>query len=219
MMGVLACSSTSTRLIEDAGESDRDSGMVDAGAPDPGDDAGADAGPPLCDPTALRVFVTSLHYDGDLGGRGGGDSRCKTLADAAGLGAGAKWVAWLSSSARNAIDLLPQNGRWCLVDRSTFVGSRDDLATARLAHAIDMVESGGVAMEVSGAPGTWTGTLANGLAAAQTCDNWTRNGALVLGARGNYKVRNGEWTLWPPTGALPAPPCDTALRLYCFEVP
>jgi len=203
----------------DGGAPTADAGLAaDVSAADGGDSGGEGGSAAPC-AEALRAFVSSTRYTGSLGGRAGADVRCKALADAAGLGAGAAWAAWLSTGGANAIDRLPLDATWCLVDRSAIVGTRADLARGALAHAVDRFETGVIASEpgATAPPAVWTGTLGTGLAAANHCDGWTRDGLATLGARGDYTALTAEWTNWPPQGALPAVSCNNLNRIYCFE--
>lgn len=63
------------------------------------------------------VFVTSVTYNGNLGGFAGADQKCQTLATATGLPQNTD-KAWLSTFSENAIDRLGSARGWVPVDEN-----------------------------------------------------------------------------------------------------
>lgn len=196
------------------GSAGGDDGSTGGGDTDGAADSGADANPCV---GALHAFVSSKQFNGNFGGRAGGDMRCATLAAAAGLGDAGVWKAWLSSNQINAIDLLPDDGRWCLVDDTTYVGTHADL-TVGPKHAVNEFETGAQAKEASGPAAVWTGTLANGTKSTNNCNNWNSGALAMVGGRGNYTTTDNTWTHWPTAGAVSAVSCNNDNRIYCFQV-
>lgn len=168
----------------------------------------------------LKVFVSSATYDGNLGGVSGADAKCQALSSAAGLGS--NFRAWVSTgsgagSTYNAIDALPANYGWKLVDGTQVVAYRAGL-TATLDHRIDIDENGDPQLDTEEEGDTWTTTefatghhyLPGGL--DRDCGDWTSTSGLgYLGS--TFKAGTG-WT-----ENETAAPCDSLMRLYCFEVP
>jgi hypothetical protein len=202
-----ACATASHAGTSDAGpdaEPPSEGGPLDDAAPP---DGGADAS----GGDVARVFTTATTYAAkSLGGGAsrvaGADGFCANAATAAGLGG--TWVAWLSTSAVNAIDRVTGTGPWYLVDGTTLVfPNKAALAT---------VPRAGMAMNELGVSGqtthqVWTGTANGGTRSPFTCDDWsngTNTGKGMMGVGGQIK----EWT------SLLEESCDREASLYCFEV-
>jgi hypothetical protein len=173
---------------------------------------------PIC---ALRVFVTSQLYTGDLGGLAGADARCQALADAAGLGGTHK--AWLSSSTVDARDRLTHFGKpYVLVDGSVVASDWDEFASLHHQRPIDVTEAGeaapispanGVSIVYTGS--SWDGTLYTwpqnfGVIVHATCDDWLSMTAHGTAGAG-YLAAWGSWT------STYTPPCWKVASLYCLE--
>lgn len=68
------------------------------------------AGPVYADPNEKTVFVTSATFSGNLGGLTGADDKCQAAADGpASIVPPGTYIAWLSTSVKDAIDRLPAN--------------------------------------------------------------------------------------------------------------
>jgi hypothetical protein len=175
---------------------------------------------------ALRVFVTSQLYTGDLGGLAGADAKCQALADAASLGG--TYKAWLSSSTVDARDRLTHFGKpYVLVDGSVVASDWDEFASLHHQRPIDLTETGetapivpafGFSMVFTGS--SWDGTLYTwpqnyGVIAHATCDDWlntTGMNTTGIGTAGaGYLAAWGSWT------SSYAPPCWKVASLYCLE--
>jgi hypothetical protein len=167
-------------------------------------------------PRAMRVFVTSGKWDGNLlraaivaggsvsTGLAGGDTLCNLSAHAAGLGG--TWVAWLSDSTTDAIDRIRDVGPWYGLDGAKVFESR----AALTADPLVALEVNEVGTRTDYAP--WTGTLADGTKAASTCGDWRSNSDRTYGLCG-YSDSTGQRT-WSE-GVLPL--CNNPYNLYCFE--
>lgn len=186
--------------------------------PTPTPTPGAPTSTPTPTPTPVGlpskyVFVTSVNtYNGNLGGLTGGDTKCKTLADAAGsLVPGRTWKAWLSDTATNAIDRIA-DGKFIRVGDSALIGnSKADLIDCTnpscIVNSISNNEKG---LAVS-AQGVWTGTNSDGTKAGTTCSSWATTSSLISGKIGGTSQTNANWT----TAADRI--CSSTGALYCFE--
>lgn len=162
-----------------------------------------------------RVFVTSVAYTGDLAGEGGAttglagaDALCAWHATDAALGG--SWVAWLSTSATQAIDRLPE-GTWTLVDGTTQVfGSKLDIRR-NPAVAIARDERG---QSIDSRFYVWTGTNERGQLSDHSCADWTTDSGRAgqHGDVGNMRERGQGWS---ENGSLY---CSELARIYCFEI-
>lgn len=220
------------------------------GAIDPGStsDGGGDGGPDTqaIPEGALRVFITSTAYTGDLGGLEGGDAKCQLAADAAGLGG--SFVAWLSMSFLgagddsfeiHAIDRVSGDGPWYRLDGQLAFSNRANLGTSpRVQINIDelgeevggetdiipVVDEFGMTIGgniIEGPRYVWTGTVAGGQSspdAFHDCGSWGDEtaGHGLIGSVGAAELN--EWTEYGHD-VLRTDDCDKPNRLYCFEQP
>lgn len=158
-----------------------------------------------------RVFVTSAGYaakslGGGATGAAGADGFCTNAAEAGSLGG--KWVAWLSTSRKNAVERVTGTGPWTLVDGKTLVfPNKASLATVpRVGIGMnELGEQSEVTREV------WTGTSNGGVASTFTCDDWTNGTNTGRGMTGIAGQRD-EWTKFLESS------CDREMSVYCFEV-
>ena len=154
-----------------------------------------------------RVFVTSTTSNGNLGGISGGDTKCATLASAAGLCG--TWKAWLSDATTTAISRIADVGPWYHVDRATLVFS----SKAQIAAGTDpsdtiyKTETGAN----SAAAQVWTGsTNAGQIDVGDHCQSWASSNGGDTGQVG----LTGDATRWSdfaPNG------CGALRPIYCFE--
>lgn len=171
---------------------------------------GSDSGP-------KRVFVSSTHHTGNLGGVDGGNAACQDAADAA-TAAGlhdfgdARWTVWLSDRQTDAIDRLADVGPWFRVDDSTLVFNNKahvGLAPAQLTAAIGTDERG-TPLPASDAI-AWTGTNPGGELHQASCVGWTSALFVDVGIIGNGLATDNNWTNSTQER------CDQSNRLICFE--
>ena len=129
-----------------------------------------------------RFFVTSVNpgSGGDLGGLEGADAHCASLAEAAGV-TGRTWAAYLSTSAVDARDRIGagpwHNAAGVLIAESVEALHGDGNAISK-ETALD--ETGAVVNGRGDEPNRHdilTGSLPDGTAAAETCEDWTSGGA------------------------------------------
>lgn len=158
-----------------------------------------------------KVFVSSLQFNGNLGGLIGADTRCQALA--AGAGLTGNFQAWLSDATKGPIDRFDTGftGVYELVDGTLVAHGWTDLVDGTpLESAINKTEKSAVIVAF-----TWSNTDADGgvLAGGEHCVSWTSMADDLFGARGRAKidVLNFGWTNTENTE------CINPLNLYCFE--
>ena len=141
--------------------------------------------------TAMSFFVTSAGpgNGGDLGGLAGADAHCTTLAEAAGV-TGRVWAAYLSTSDTDARDRIG-NGPWHNANGVLIAESVEALHGD--GNAIDKTtaldETGATVNGRGDDPNrhdVLTGSLPDGTAAPQTCEDWTSAGAETAGMVGHH---------------------------------
>ncbi len=157
--------------------------------------------------SSSTVFVSSLTYNGDLGGLAGAQQKCQALADAVPSLQGKKFRAWLSSSTIPAKDrIIHSNLPYELIDETKIANDWSDITDGTLQNPINKDEKGNpVAVENVWANTNPDGTIAN-LNDDKTCKDWTSSsiGSLF----GNTAVDS----TWTSNG-----PCSSLYYLYCFE--
>jgi hypothetical protein len=137
---------------------------------------------------SMSFFVTSANpgQGADFGGVEGADAHCASLAEAAGVTA-KTWRAYLSTSSENARDRIG-SGPWVNAEGVEIAATVEELHGE--ANAISKVaaldETGKVVNGRGDDPNRHdilTGSLPDGSAADQTCENWTSSadGAAMVG--------------------------------------
>jgi hypothetical protein len=140
---------------------------------------------------AMSFFVTSVGpgNGGDLGGLSGADAHCAALAEAAGV-SGRTWAAYLSTSEVDARDRIGE-GPWHNAKAELIAESVDAL------HGDGNAISKATALDETGAEvngrgdepnrhDVLTGSLPDGTAAPETCEDWTSAGAEAAGMVGHH---------------------------------
>jgi len=169
--------------------------------PDAAPESGADAGSE--EPAPRIVFATSSKQNGDLGGLSGADDLCATRAGEAGIEGTFK--AWMSSPDESARDRLSHStGRYLRTDGTKVADNWNDLVDGKLDAPIDHDEDGAA---ITG--DVWTGTLASGNHASDTCGGFDDSGQ--FGVCGSSTSSGGSWS------NNITPFCTSALRLYCIQ--
>lgn len=160
------------------------------------------------------VFVTSLAYDGNLGGIAGADSRCNTRASAAGLSGTFKaWISGHTAVSSPSNSFTPSGTPYVMVNGTVIANNWSDLVDGTLQNAITIDEIGGTVASGN----VWTGTKADGAneGTANThdhCSTWGSGSSLSDGYIGVIGSATATWTDGPGTAA-----CNTTARLYCFQ--
>ena len=132
--------------------------------------------------TTMSFFVTSAGpgKGANLGGLEGADNHCKSLAEAAGMTVEKTWRAYLSTNEVNAKDRIGA-GPWVNAKGEKIA---DDVASL---HGDANAISKQTALNEKGEPvngrgdepnrhDVLTGSMPDGTAAPQTCENWTSEG-------------------------------------------
>lgn len=160
------------------------------------------------------VFVSSTTEPANRGSLGAYDSRCNTLAAAAGINNAAQdaFVAWMSTTSSNMTTRLPAtgagSGAFRRTDGALVALSRAGLLSGAVLSQIDLDEYGKKVPDVTAS--TWTGTNADGTGNGQDCAGWTSSSGTLN--RGRTAGGPGLWTTG--TGGHT---CDnTGTRIYCF---
>jgi hypothetical protein len=170
---------------------------------------------------SILVFTTSARGPGDLGswpeasgtGLAAGDAICRNLAAAAHLPAPHAFVAWLSDSTTDARDRLTiANVPYRRVDHYRIAAHRADLLDGTTGNSLNVDERGGYLGESVFELFDWTGTGADGLGTADTCDDWTAGSGPDEGQFGVLGM--SQSARWTNTGAST---CGSNNSLYCFS--
>jgi hypothetical protein len=189
------------------GTAGADAGGGGAGASGGAGGAAGAGGSDPCTPSPClgkRAFVTSVYYDGILGGVSGANAECQLRATAANL-CGA-WIAWIAFANDNPNNNLPNTpAEYCLVD-GTPIGTKIDLLAGSLLTPIVLQEDGGT---VPAPLSVWTGAI-GGMSSNVNCMGWTSD--VPNGVAGQATAQNSAWE---NAGVLP---CAQTARLYCFEL-
>jgi hypothetical protein len=157
-----------------------------------------------------RVFVTSTTTSGAIGGLLAADSFCQARANAAAL-PGA-YMAWLSDATDSPSRRMTRHsGPYVLTNGTRVADDWADLTDGSLRNPIDVDELGR-ASTLAGCR-VWTNTTTfGGVKGAESCEKWSSNLALSMGAAGVASATNATWTEGCG-GVL----CVSSLALYCFE--
>jgi hypothetical protein len=156
-----------------------------------------------------RVFLSSVRYDGNLGGLSGADAKCQGLAAAAGLPGSYK--AWLSDSTSAPISrFTPSSGPYRLLNGTTIAANWTELTDGTLAAPINVTETGGGVGEPAR---VWTHTRITGDAGGSPdahCANWSTS----TGVEGNWGIATVNLASWTDAGEAS---CTNPSHLYCFQ--
>jgi hypothetical protein len=164
----------------------------------------------------VKVFVTSLAYDGNFVGAGGAfptgldgaDAACTDAANSAGQSG--SWTAWLSDNTSDAADRIFDGGvPYQRIDGTIVASNKADLLDGSLLAPIDIDESGN---SLNAALEVWTATAADGTnPGLGSCLEWSTNVNTERGRIGTADAIDASWT---DLGG--GNPCDFFNRLYCF---
>ena len=153
------------------------------------------------------VFLSSLEYNGNLGGLTGADAKCNLLANVSGLRGNYK--AWLSDDTDSpASRFTKSNTSYVLVTGKTVAWNWADLTSGTLRHSINTDEH---ATEYDYNYWAHSNTARDGtILGGAHCNNWT--GVTGGGSNGNYLSLIEAWTEGPSMSCA-----QSSHRLYCFE--
>jgi len=179
---------------------------------------------------AAIAFLSSADGQGALAawpqaagasGLAAGDAICRTLAAEAFLPAPESFVAWLSTAspvvnAGDRLGIVGSQGPWKRLDAYTIANNLADLVDSTLDTSLHQFETGAYLQAdctTSFSCRAWTGTDADGTAAAETCDDWTDGAGIFGGAKGS--ASDGPLpVLWSELGWTS---CNASYHLYCFS--
>lgn len=176
-----------------------------------------------CRKNALRIFVSSAAWSGDLDGLEGADARCAALALEAGLTEPWRFSAFLSGESvsvnQRFVDIISETLPYVLLTGQKIADSYLDLVT-------DGPDVPGISVTEQGEPlvsvFVMTNTVPGGmLAGANHCDGWSSSDPAFQALTGVNQpsdpadvaawAASGVWTDYGPHT------CDVALHLYCIE--
>ncbi len=141
--------------------------------------------PSLCAETKT-VFITSMDYDGDLGGLSGADSICQAHADAAFPPLIGTYKAWLSDDTNSPSTRFTRSYNYTLVDGSKIARDWTDLTDGNIGHRMNVTEDGDTTPVV----GVWTKSTVEGTVPSKSplhhCLNWSAvsSGGTLQGGTG-----------------------------------
>jgi len=147
-----------------------------------------------CTIIGLRVFVSSALYNGNLGGLGGADAKCNSLAVNAGLGG--TWMAWLSASLTGPSERFTTKGgqkAYVRLDGKLVANNWADLTTKNLVLNIDINENKQMPADTTR---VWTNTKPDGTPASldKNCALWVSGSGNVSGIFGRRSMLDSKWT-------------------------
>jgi hypothetical protein len=165
------------------------------------------AGPPCGGDGSCTVFQSSSYHNGNMGGIGGADAICQSLANSAGLTGTFK--AWLSNSTSSpATRFTHATVPYVLVTGTQIAANWADLVDGTIGAAIDRTENGTLSAGIH----VWTSTLADGTADGTTqCNDWTATTG-PLSTKGSSLSTTATWTAMAFLFS-----CSNTQPIYCFE--
>ena len=171
------------------------------------------AGPAYADQHEKTVFVTSVSFNGNLGGLTGADDKCQAQADGpASVVPSGTYLAWLSDGTDSPDTRFTKSAHPYILPNGTKIAEDfTDLTDGSILHPIDI--------DTTGKPlryeRFWTGTNSDGTTAQYfvTCDGWTADP--LTNFRGTAGNRTNTTILW--SSRYSRMPCGRILRLACFQ--
>lgn len=169
-----------------------------------------------CDLTTRIIFVSSVTFDGDLGGLLGADAECQALAAAAGLPG--IYMAWLSDGIESPSTRMNQSMEaYVRPDGVQIAPNWAGLVDGSLDAPINVTEIGGAvplgntSCGGGGFATVWSATFSNGTSAGgSNCSGWTSTAG---GSQwGRATDTNGSWSSWCSGGL-----CSWLSPIYCVQ--
>jgi cysteine-rich repeat protein len=192
-------------------------GFTEAGTEqcDDGNDMDGDGCTTMCISENKRAFISSMLYDGNLGGLMGADAKCQALADAANLPG--TYMAWIATNEGSPSSRFTQSSTpYVRVDNTQIAPNWAGLIDGTLDAALNLTETGAMApvgntsCAGGGHPTVWSATSANGGYQGSSCANFTSTGG--SGLWGEANMTNGSWSSWCSGGI-----CTWTSAIYCFQ--
>lgn len=156
------------------------------------------------------VFVSSIAYQGNLGGVSGADAKCQILAEKAGLPG--TYKAWISvdNLLEPKLTFRKSNAPYTLTNRTTIADDWNDLIDGTLDNRFNIDENGW-----NGGGLVWTNTYQSGdqvTTIHDNCKGYTSNSSTRTGNVGDtFVTTNGHWS------SILDVSCDIFRPLYCFQ--
>jgi hypothetical protein len=155
------------------------------------------------------VFVTApVATPGTFGDLSAADVICQSAADNAALPG--TYVAWLSTTATNAIDRLSGSRGWVRTDGTPFADQPADIAAGTVWSPISLAADG--SEQAFSSTAVVTGTTATGAVSAN-CADWT----VTTGSDTTTGTLTATDAAWTAVGTSTFA-CAGPSRLYCFGV-
>jgi hypothetical protein len=168
------------------------------------------------DPTREHVvFVSSMAHDANLGGLGGADAFCQSLAAASGIPG--TFMAILSDSTASARERLALTGRIVRIDGEPIASSPGDLWDGTILAILNVTEMEGTVSDSN----VWTGTDSDGVRdrALGYCSDWGSLGDPRGGAEAGQTDRTDTgWISLYGSATMSAHSCSETSRVYCISV-
>ena len=158
------------------------------------------------------VFVTSVSFNGNLGGLKGADDKCQAQADdPASIVPSGTYLAWLSDGTDSPNTRFTKSSHpYLLPDGTKIAENYTDLTDGSIQHFINIDPTG----KTVGQNPFWTGTNEDGTTAQpfRTCTGWMDP---IIMARGMMGSTGHTLTSW---SSQTQHPCSTMRgRLACFQ--
>jgi len=171
------------------------------------------AGPAYADQHEKTVFVTSISFNGNLGGLTGADDKCQAQADGpASVVPSGTYLAWLSDGTDSPDTRFTKSAHPYILPNGTKIAEDfTDLTDGSILHAIDIDTTG----EPVGLKEFWTGTNADGTTASQsvTCAGWNVDPLPYhRGMHGQTNLTTSSWSTMHSNHF-----CRKSARLLCFQ--
>ena len=167
--------------------------------------------------TEKKVFLSSVAYDGNLGGVSGADSKCATLATNASLAGTYKaWISVTTGTDDPATTFTHSTVPYKLVNGTLIANNWASLTSGTISAAISLDESG----NTPAATNRWTNTTTSGTASSSgsgnstNCVGWTNNAS--GGKNGRFGSSGATNSTWTDNGATNTG-CNSLLRLICVQ--
>ena len=158
------------------------------------------------------VFVTSVSFNGNLGGLKGADDKCQVQADdPASIVPSGTYLAWISDGTDSPNTRFTKSSHpYLLPDGTKIAENYADLTDGSIQHFINMDPTG----KTVGVNPFWTGTNEDGTTAQQlqTCTGWMDPITNARGMVGSTGHTSTSWSSYQQSR------CNTIPnRLVCFQ--
>ncbi len=153
------------------------------------------AGPAYADQHEKTVFVTSVSFNGNLGGLTGANDKCQAQADGpASVVPSGTYLAWLSDETDSPATRFTKSTHPYILPNGTKIAEDfTDLTDGSILHAINMDSTG---KALGGVQPFWTGTKADGTTApiSVTCTGWKDPLPYHKGMHGQTHLTDSSWS-------------------------